>query len=82
LRLSIREARIRARKLVTSKLESEARVELPDTYADARELVTEAMREFGEEAAAAQVPTSCPYSFEQLLDRNWLPKGPGNEAAG
>jgi hypothetical protein len=82
LRLSIREARIRARKLVTSKLESEARVELPDTYADARELATEAMREFGEEAAAAQVPTSCPYSFEQLLDRNWLPKGPGNEAAG
>ena len=64
------------------KLESEARVELPDTYADARELATEAMREFGEEAAAAQVPTSCPYSFEQLLDRNWLPEGPGNEAVG
>ena len=36
----------------------------------------------GEIEAARSLPTECPYSFEQLLDHDWLPEGPGNEAVG
>ena len=31
------------------------------------------MREFREDAAADAVPATCPYTFEQIVDRNWLP---------
>jgi hypothetical protein len=72
-RLSVREARVRAGKLLTKTLENEARAALADTYADARELAVEAMREFEELAAADTVPSACPYAFEQILDRDWFP---------
>ena len=72
-RLTVREARMRIGRLLTGALENEARAELPETYAEARELAVGAMREFGEDAAADAVPPTCPYTFEQIVDRNWLP---------
>jgi hypothetical protein len=30
-------------------------------------------RAFEEVAAAEAVPATCPYSFEQILDRDWFP---------
>jgi hypothetical protein len=72
-RLTVREARMRLGRLLTGALENEARAELPETYAEARELAMEAMREFRENTAADAVPPTCPYSFAQILDHPWLP---------
>jgi hypothetical protein len=36
--------------------------------------------DYGEVEAARGLPAECPYSFEQILDHDWLPEGPGNEA--
>ena len=72
-KLSVRDARIRVRDLLTTTLENEARATLAEIYGDARELAAEAMRAYVEHEAAAALPPSCPYTFEQILDRAWLP---------
>ena len=41
-------------------------------YADARRMVERKMRRYGEEQAAAALPSDCPYTLEQVLG-DWLP---------
>jgi hypothetical protein len=72
-KLSLRDARIRARDLLTTTLENEIRASLAEICEDARELAADAMRAYDEHEAAAALPPSCPYTFEQILDRAWLP---------
>jgi hypothetical protein len=72
-RISVRDARIKVRDLLTTTLENETRATLAQIYEDARELAADALQAYDEHDAAAALPTSCPYTFEQILDRNWLP---------
>jgi hypothetical protein len=46
--------------------------DLPDLYADARDLATGALTDHGEAEAAAALPTTCPYDLDHITG-NWLP---------
>jgi Domain of unknown function DUF29 len=72
-RISVRDARIKMRDYLTATLENETRATLAEIYEDARELAADAMRAYDEHEAAAALPPSCAYTFEQILDRSWLP---------
>ena len=72
-RLSVREVRVRVNDALTGTLERETREALDKLYEGGRELAVEAMREFGEEAAASRVPDACPYTFDKILDAAWFP---------
>jgi hypothetical protein len=72
-RISVRDARIKMGDYLTATLENETRATLTELYEDARELAADAMRAYDEHEAAAALPASCPYTFEQILDRSWLP---------
>ena len=71
--LSIRDARVKARDLLTTTLENETRAALAEIHEDARDMAAEAMRAYDEDEAAAGLPPACPYTFEQVLDRDWRP---------
>ena len=49
---------------------------LPELYGDARELADIGLRKFGENTAAARLPSTCPYTLEQIRERGWYPKTP------
>jgi hypothetical protein len=52
------------------------RAMLPELYGDARELADIGLRKFGENTAAARLPSTCPYTLEQIRERGWYPKTP------
>ncbi len=45
---------------------------LARTYDQARRNTAAALREHGEQAAADALPTTCPYTLEQIIG-DWLP---------
>jgi hypothetical protein len=47
---------------------------LPELYVDARELADIGLRKFDEGAAAARLPSTCPYPLGQIRERGWYPK--------
>jgi hypothetical protein len=49
---------------------------LAELYADARELADLGLRKFGENEAAARLPSTCPYSLDRIRERGWYPKAP------
>jgi Domain of unknown function DUF29 len=71
-RATIRTQRVRLRDTLTPTLRREVESELAELYDDARGLAEGAFRDHGEDAAAA-LPATCPYSFDQLTG-TWLPR--------
>lgn len=71
-RATIRTQRVRLRDALTPTLRRELEQELPALYEDARALAEGAFRDHGEDAAADALPTTCPYSLDQITG-DWLP---------
>jgi hypothetical protein len=69
---------VEARRVLTDKLTAtlrrDAAAMLPELFADARELAELGLRKFGENAAAARLPSACPYTLDQLSKRGWYPQ--------
>jgi hypothetical protein len=70
---SIDSARNELTDLLTPVLRREVEDDLADTFRRARETATKALRRHGERDAARALPTTCPYGFEQILDKDWYP---------
>jgi len=71
---SIADARRILRKKLTPTLHSNAEQKIGELYQDAREAAELALHDDGEHEAAAALPASCPYTLDQVLDRNWYPE--------
>ena len=71
---SIADARRILRKKLTPTLRSNAEQKIGELYQDAREAAELALHDYGEHEAAAALPASCPYTLDQVLDRNWYPE--------
>jgi hypothetical protein len=71
---SIVEARRGLTDKMTATLRRDAEGKLPELYGDARELAGLGLRKFGENAAALRLPSSCPYTLDQIRERGWYPK--------
>jgi hypothetical protein len=70
-RATIRAQRLRLRDALTPTLRREIEDKVAELYADARSLAEGAFRDHGEDAAAAALPETCPYTLDQLTG-NWL----------
>jgi hypothetical protein len=79
---SVRDARVQIEDRLTAVLEAELRESLSAQYRKARRLAAGELMDYGEIEAARSLPAECPYSFEQVLDHDWLPEGPGDEPVG
>jgi hypothetical protein len=73
---SIVEARRALADKITATLQRDVEAMLPELYGDARELADIGLRKFGENTAAARLPSTCPYTLEQIRERGWYPKTP------
>jgi hypothetical protein len=73
---SIADARRILRKKLTPTLRSSAEQKIGELYQDAREAAELALHDYGEHEAAAALPASCPYTLDQVVDRNWYPEPP------
>jgi hypothetical protein len=66
-----------ARRILGDKLSPTLRhdveIRLATLYEDARYATELALKEFGEEQAAKELPTECPYTLEQILEKRWYP---------
>ena len=71
-RESIRTQRTRLLTDLTPKLRHELADELPDAYIRARHDAEGSLRDHGEHDAADALPTTCPYTFDQITG-DWLP---------
>jgi hypothetical protein len=70
---SILDARRTLGRKMTPTLRREAEQGFPGLYEHARQSAELALREHGEDEAAAALPPSCPYTLEQVLRSGWYP---------
>jgi hypothetical protein len=70
-RATIREHRRRLRRDVTPRLEQALRDELPTLYGEIRADTAATLLDHGEAAAAEALPSSCPYSLDQVTGDWW-----------
>ncbi len=73
---SIADARQHLKRTLTRSLRHQAESDFAELYEDAREAARLGLLEYGEDAAAAALPEACPYTLDQVLDRNWYPEPP------
>ena len=71
--ISVLNARGHARDHMTATIRRELNPALADAYARARRRAMVSLSEHGELDLAALLPKSCPYTFDQVLDDDWLP---------
>jgi hypothetical protein len=71
---SIVEARRALADKMTATLRRDAETMLADLFADARELAQIGLRKFGENDAAARLPSACPYTLDRIGERGWYPR--------
>ena len=57
---------------LSASLRRRLQSELPKQYARARAAAARSLRRYGESAAADALPTTCPYTFDQIVG-DWLP---------
>jgi hypothetical protein len=77
---SIADARRHLKRTLTRTLRRQAESEFAELYDEACEAARLALLEHGEDVAAAALPGVCPYTLDQVLDRNWYPE-PSDGAA-
>jgi hypothetical protein len=70
-RATIREHRRRLRRDLTPRLQQALRDELATLYGEVRADTAAMLADYGEAAAAAALPASCPYSLEQITGDWW-----------
>jgi hypothetical protein len=71
---SIAEARSALDDKLSESLRHDVEASLAKLYRDARRQAELGLREFGENAAAASLPATCPYSLDQVLAEDWYPE--------
>jgi len=71
-RASVREHRRRLRRDLTPRLRQILDAELPTLYGEIRDDTAALLRDYGEHAAADALPTTCPYTLDQITG-DWLP---------
>ena len=76
---SIADARRILRQKLTPTLRRHAEGVLTELYTDGREAADLALREHGENDAAAAPPLVCPYTLEQVVSRDWYPDPAGEK---
>ena len=72
-RRSIMEARATLDDKLTSTLRRDLRMSLPRLYERARERADSELRDRGEDTAADVLPSSCPYTLDDILRHGWYP---------
>ena len=75
---SISDARRILRKKIAPTLRRQAEQKLAELYEDGREAAELALHEHGEHEVAAALPSTCPYTLEQILARGWYPEPRGD----
>ena len=70
-RASVREHRRRVQTDLTPRIGEILREQLPRFYAMARDDAAAGMQDHGEHAAADALPTTCPYTFDQITGDWW-----------
>jgi hypothetical protein len=77
-RLDWMESVIDARQILQDKLTATLRRDLEatlaDLYQDGLERARTGLARYGESAAAAGLPTTCPYAFDEVTRRGWYPQ--------
>jgi len=73
---SIVDARAALDDRLSPTLRRSLQASLPQLYDQARRQAVLALREFGEEKAADQLPAICPYTLTQMLTPDWYPEPP------
>jgi hypothetical protein len=71
---SVIEARQALADSITATLHRDSEAALPILYARARQLASVRLRRFHENDAAAQLPTECPYTLDQICAEDWYPR--------
>ena len=70
-RASVREHRRRLRRDLTPRLRQILGEELAALYEEIRDDTAALLRDHGEDAAAAALPTACPYALDQITGDWW-----------
>jgi hypothetical protein len=71
--ISIRNARSALHRRLTGTLRNAVEQQLADSYDTARHNAALELAEYDERDAARDLPRACPYTLDQLLDRDRLP---------
>jgi hypothetical protein len=71
---SIDDARERVSDCLTETLRADAEPQLPRLHAQVLRRVRPDLEAYGEAGAAAALPPSCPFTFDQLVDPDWYPE--------
>jgi hypothetical protein len=58
---------------LTPTLRREVENSLETLYEDARRRATLGLRRYGEADAAERLPTTCPYSWDEICQQDWYP---------
>ena len=72
-RRTVLDARIELADDLTPTLRRDLEADLQTLYSAARAQAAEALEAHNDPTAAQSLPTTCPYTLTQLLDRQWLP---------
>ena len=73
---SILDARAVLADKISPTLHRDIEAALPNLYRDARRKTEISLRGHGEPEAAGRLPTTCPFTFEQVLADDWYPPPP------
>lgn len=81
-RASVRHARLTLGNKLTPTLRRDLARQLDGLYATGRTIVEDALLEYGEAEAAAALPERCPYTLDEILEREWFPPSPSASEPG
>lgn len=73
---SIDDARAKIADKLTASMRREIEPELDRLYRQVLRRVRRDLEAYGEAEAAAALPESCPFGFDQLVDPDWYPEPP------
>jgi hypothetical protein len=77
---SIIDARAELEEKLSPTLQQDLSTNLCKIYASARKRVASDLQDYSEQETAALLPTTCPYTVDQILEDDWYPEPPPQEA--
>jgi len=73
------DARTELADRLSPTLRQDLSTSLDKVYAAARKRVASDLLDYGEQEATVLLPTTCPYTLDQILDEDWYPEPPVQE---
>jgi Domain of unknown function DUF29 len=58
---------------ITASMRSDVAADLVKLFGRAKRDAASGLKKYGEKDAADALPTTCPYSFEQIVGQDWYP---------